>query len=665
MTRRSSSSRGGSCGSCGCSLGCVAASALLLAMALVAAAVVVLESKRGLGGGGGGGGDGAVVVVGGADQATLAQQLQQQQQQTEEDGAARRGKDAEVARACAAWSKRVGERAGRDADRAAEAVAAALRVGPRSTSREEARERFDVADAAAARATADEAARIPPRETETSSKLALALKHCRWGTEFLLEQTIDFASFPTPPPVAGAGAEAENKRLPPSAFTCLSSWTAINTSQPLRFRVSLCVHTFEQLTGAFRLERLRGCASRSESKSGDDPEYWRVVEDTYGSEEFAMVLRGPEMLGLKPKHLGNCVFDLPFRVSVAGTYSASLVWYRGNYLAARHDITNDGTFETQLLVRNHTFRLGIIASPASDDEARVLAAGGAGLVPCTPNGGSRFALARGRWVRARSAPEQQYQWTPWECRLPSLADAWRACVLRDDNAARTGFSLHIAGDENAARMVAAVVNDLCGRGSVPETLWPLNEDRSFDVSGCVRVGNRPSFVHFNSDDRGGRVSVLLHETTSPGRRLMFGFGHRLLRRPSLRWGATVNERLVRVMRVLGDASAHTRSRVVAFDAPVVGLVGHSHAHAPRGEQDGRTLPRVVAWNRRFTAAMADVGVWVAPLFDIGFAHYGSFVVGDDDASSPPLASSASSTQLAFVEAARVGLTAMCGVPVVS
>ena len=246
--------------------------------------------------------------------------------------------------------------------------------------------------------------------------------------------------------------------------------------------------------GLFRLSRLEGCPGSAAAPSGAEelPLAGAVSPETradawaLGPDEVVFTLEGPELLVLQGRHVGRCVYEFPFSVTVPGVYRAFVLAARADWDAISDApsfpaLTQDRPVGNALLVALGDPTAGAAA------HALVVARGDASHhEPCRePSPPGRWALRAhpggGLFQRAAALPVYDQPWfypprvawhvdhlrelvhLPYRCRWPRDAmapAAARACLagknlnMRGDSQTRVLFNEFLAGALNVSRAVA-------------------------------------------------------------------------------------------------------------------------------------------------------------------------------------------------------------------
>ena len=177
--------------------------------------------------------------------------------------------------------------------------------------------------------------------------------------------------------------------------------------------------------GRFVLTRLVGCPANAKWPNGTAtlPVTGGVSNatraDTWalGPDELVFTLEGPEVLVLEGVHVGNCVYEFVYSVTVPGTYRAFVIASRADWDA----ISDEPSFPALTLDRpvgNELFiKLGNNAASEAAARAAILNAnaGDFGMPACVS------ASPPGRWVLREQPPGGLFSRTP---SLPECAEPW-------------------------------------------------------------------------------------------------------------------------------------------------------------------------------------------------------------------------------------------------
>jgi hypothetical protein len=447
---------------------------------------------------------------------------------------------------------------------------------------------------------------IPPNETAVSAAdLADALFYCRAEHAMLRSSSSHFA------PPARLADQGQNTSVdaswPSQGFFCPHGrWTPLPPgpdadSTPV-VRMWYCLSTFESTAGAFRVWKQSNCQAANQSfaqGAWTADETWRaLVQETFGSEEFALNLEGPEVLGLIPAHLGDCRFEARFKVAIPGEYRVSLKWVREDYAAVRDNVAAwaPGSIRHPLGQRNVSIVLGDVALGP-----RVHAQVMAGEMPSCLG---RSDIS-GRWV-FKSGPQARfeehvvpgrlgqlafvriddYEWVPWGCQLPSLHDL----VHQHGCLGRQAVSLAIAGDSHGKRMFQAVGAYVC-RDAAAFANFTVKEKHSYvyDLDWC---GSGKGYMALSAVVKGRLVARGLANLTRHA--LVFNFGSHSMQQPApfaKNYGPGLSQVLAALAQLPHDVRA---TWPIWYDMPVAPFAANGYVV---WYKDGRTLPRVHLWNR--------------------------------------------------------------------
>lgn len=236
----------------------------------------------------------------------------------------------------------------------------------------------------------------------------------------------------------------------------------------------------------FRLVKLRDCG---ENVTGflKNRSYEQFVRESYGPDEFSLVLEGLEVLALQInlKYVGHCRYAMSGAVTVPGRYRVNLVAIRENYIGFR-EMAGGQPFllwppsHYDLPLGDHTFiEVGGDNPPSKRTGLLLQALSGEGLPLCNVWSPGPFAPhIRGRWVRLAetadnvflSPPEpielegaeivrhidpDQYTWRPYDCKLKQFTREQAVECLQDK-------LININGDSQLRHLFDALINFACG-----------------------------------------------------------------------------------------------------------------------------------------------------------------------------------------------------------
>lgn len=480
----------------------------------------------------------------------------------------------------------------------------------------------------------------------------------------------DLNSSYSPSSLDNLAADSTNAQWPVASFVCSYKWITLKRGQNATFEdnslqddswfsVEYCVNNprGDGYHGAFRIHKKQKCDFRSDWT--DNKLYRDQVEARFGPEEFYFILEGPEMMGLNLEqvHLGNCRYEIPFRVEIPGRYRINLMWHRSAYRAVdEHLNVWPLAFMSYPLGDNVYIEIGSKHDTAAT-WTRIHQ--GQGLPPCTAS--FNKAMQFGRWVSQTPnvnfeqipMPKQRkyirvfvnatlYDWMPYDCILPRWSELLDR--IKKQNAFGTPQpQFEIAGDSHALVMYLGIFEALCETRDLQSKFgWHRSLNES--LASCGKPEYKSSYNYLFSSNSGLLCKRLDFIKKSNDENVLkktyiANFGHHSMGQPFALKKLT--DQLDCVVRMLNDIPR--RTALIWFDSPVQPARIDDWI---RGYKDGRTLIRVIAWNAYARSVFEQYAVWTVPLNRMTLGVYGSFA---DDAHYP---------KAIYAEAARVALSSL-------
>ncbi|CAD7976303.1 unnamed protein product [Amoebophrya sp. A25] len=243
------------------------------------------------------------------------------------------------------------------------------------------------------------------------------------------------------------------------------------------FRVWLCLDSSDKMSGLFQVKRL---ACRSCRLYTRNPAWAQMVNNITGPDEFEFLLYGPEIheLSMDSRYLGDCTYNLPFRISIPATYRVEF-WSQASR-CARVDELNP-----RWLPGNDDDVLGsrvsiVLGDPSNavhkwqalmngtDEKSRPLASCDFSERP-SEFGDGRWVYSKrpsaGNFTRAAmyGSIQDEFTWVPWRCHIPTYSKgAAKSCL--------EGKSVSLWGDSHMRQLYNAIVTYACG-ADAPRGQW--------------------------------------------------------------------------------------------------------------------------------------------------------------------------------------------------
>jgi hypothetical protein len=539
---------------------------------------------------------------------------------------------------------------------------------------------------------------IPANETLTEPwKLADALQQCRKSVVVLtkqfdvlttkLEETITQSNNASTTTIVKHEQQSTIIHWPITASQCIKPWQSISTTNPSLIELSVCYYTPEHLSGVFRIRKLTGCAHPTVRDWTDDEYYRELVDSTYGPEEFGLTLEGPELASSVPKHYGNCMYEMKFRLSIPGRYRISLVWVRTNYAASRDNGQGHPLGDFTFMTNDNSFidlgGNGMLSKTLLElDEIRIQKLLSINKPTCDSS--HDLALKEGRWIavnrvkferynfvfdveKHRMIDPNNYWWVPWDCRLPTLIElgncfkTTQLIVMGDSHGEKTFqggahefcrpdaqklllhvndslvFTTQIPNNNTNSSIVEFTSTKLDAIRKSPITLLNPTEEYEIrardhfsllDITLCRDQSVQQRLAFFRAENHNVVLQRIQEFSQQTDTLIMFNYGHHYMQQPSQLRSQLISP-LDSHLSAISDFPAERRKRILAY---TVSTMGYSDNPWMRGYRDGRTIPRLHAWSFIMNDKLTDAGVFVIPLFRMVLPMWNA---NEDSAHFPP------------------------------
>ena len=85
--------------------------------------------------------------------------------------------------------------------------------------------------------------------------------------------------------------------------------------------------------GYFLIKRSNCIIDPTDLLISDDAKWAQFVKDKIGPDEFLAIVRGPELVRLPQRYMGNCSYKFPYQLKLGGQYDLSLGFIYSDYYA--------------------------------------------------------------------------------------------------------------------------------------------------------------------------------------------------------------------------------------------------------------------------------------------------------------------------------------------
>ena len=144
------------------------------------------------------------------------------------------------------------------------------------------------------------------------------------------ELSVGQQPFPPPPSLATSCRRLGNSPPPWILSLCIASDAFVpDFARELAQKCPRC-------SGHFALQfdtSVPACTNKHTLPISSDPETEALVRNELGPHELLAVIEGPERAWLRPEHVGNCSYKLPFRAQVPGKYLLHILQVRRDFAA--------------------------------------------------------------------------------------------------------------------------------------------------------------------------------------------------------------------------------------------------------------------------------------------------------------------------------------------
>ncbi|EKX43972.1 hypothetical protein GUITHDRAFT_110080 [Guillardia theta CCMP2712] len=389
-----------------------------------------------------------------------------------------------------------------------------------------------------------------------------------------------------------------------------------------KFKIQMC-YDKGRMSGKILVEKRFDCNEAMEFSG--DPQYVKMVRNQSGPDEFSFNLQGPELHSLvyNMRYLGQCRYELPFKVTTPGKYFVNLVWWRENYNGAT-ELSNGwlpAHFDLPLGL-DVFIHLGEPGDDMKETREALQRNRNASDLPLCDMRDKNYTYMDGRWLYMYDdvenifyspAPQQvrlisggasmytwvnleKYYWYPSRCKLRHFEGKQALNCI----ASKT---IRMQGDSHL-RTIANALSDLaCGVRSGGFDSGCASACKQADLSrNCYRkdgLGHAPDFFA----DQGAALNVInLGQHFCDGERKM----------KFAQYKQSIDAGVDKMSKLSPDARRtmiwhETNAVMFRKDSWIVGY----------GDQ--RTNIRIAMYNRYATAKMKELGITVLPTFSASLA----------------------------------------------
>ena len=354
-----------------------------------------------------------------------------------------------------------------------------------------------------------------------------------------------------------------------------------------KFSVHYCA---EALSGIFRIQKHKLC--REDAHFSDDDNYSKYVRQHIGPDDFILGMEGPEIHDLfsGTRYLGQCIYEVPFKVSTAGRYNLKLTWWRENFGSAV-DIAQRGW-----QAAHFDLPLGIGAFVSLEDSTKHTEHAEQEKPQCNLRDVT-YNYMQGMWAPKEKNYDSnvirigEYRWYPENCALKQFdSTAASQCLA--------GKKVLLIGDSHMRQLRNSLVQLACG----------ITLDLGF--MGCITTGC-PGLegLCVIADGLAGDTSFMLHDNVDL---VIANFGHHWIDGERRRTVTSYKQHVDTIVdRIRSRNSTSLLGKLVWYE---------NNAMYPRkdawiqGYSDQRTNVKIRVMNEYANAQMKMLGIPIIPAF---------------------------------------------------